>query len=151
MTQAIAFECTFSDWRLIKTRGVVSISFEVPIEKADVAYKVLGGMPDHSSEKWFAIARLNPKSADPKERPEKKSWQEMPPVQQAGMLCDDPLFQKFMRETSEFTHNDIPLMVRQHCGVESRKGILPGTDAGNKWDSLVSDYRAWVREVEIVP
>lgn len=141
MTHPSAFDCTFSDWKLIKTRGVVSISFEVPIEKADAAYKVLGGMPDHGTERWFGIARLDPKALEPPKP--KRSWHEMQPAQQAGILCEDKVFHQFLRETTDYTHADYPLMVRQICGIESRADILPGTNAAEKWRSLVSDYRAW--------
>lgn len=53
-----AFSAVYSDWKLIKTRGVVSISFEVPLEAAGHAYNVLSGMPSFAEETRFAIARL---------------------------------------------------------------------------------------------
>jgi len=53
-----AFSAVYSDWKLIKTRGVVSISFEVPLEAAGHAYNVLNGMPHFEIDKRFAIARL---------------------------------------------------------------------------------------------
>ena len=56
-----AFTATYSDWKIIKTRGAVSISFEVPLKAVGHAYNVLGGMPDFGTEQWFAIARLEKK------------------------------------------------------------------------------------------
>ena len=53
-----AFSAIYSDFKLIKTRGVVSICFEVPIEAAGHAFNVLGGMPHYEIDKRFAIARL---------------------------------------------------------------------------------------------
>ena len=53
-----AFEATYSEWRLIKTRQAIQIIFEVPLHRSDEAYQVLGGMPQPGSEQWFAIARL---------------------------------------------------------------------------------------------
>ena len=38
---AAAFRASYSDWKLIKTRSVVQIVFEVPLEAADEAYQVL--------------------------------------------------------------------------------------------------------------
>ncbi len=58
MSEPAAFSAVYSDWKLIKTRGVVSISFEVPLEAAGHAYNVLHGMPGFAEEKRFAIARL---------------------------------------------------------------------------------------------
>lgn len=79
-----------------------------------------------------------------------KAFKDMSFAQQAGMLCNDPSFKKFMKETTDFTHGDVPLMVRQFCGVESRKDILPGTSAATMWTALISDYRAWNLEAEII-
>lgn len=58
MTNAAAFRATYADWKLIKTRSVVQVVFEVPLEQADLAYQVIGGMPDPGAERWCAIARL---------------------------------------------------------------------------------------------
>jgi len=55
---AAAFRGTYADFKLIKTRGVVSISFEVPVEQAQTVLDVLGGMPVAASEVWCGIARL---------------------------------------------------------------------------------------------
>ena len=77
-------------------------------------------------------------------------WSTLTPAQQAGILCNDPAFEKFMSEVHNFTHADVPLMVRQHCNVDSRKDILPDSYAGRRWRELVSDYRAWCREPEVV-
>lgn len=56
-----AFSAAYADIKTIKTRQVVQVIFEVPIEAAGHAYNVLGGWPDFGSEKWFAIARLEGK------------------------------------------------------------------------------------------
>lgn len=53
-----AFSASYADLKVIKTRRVVQIIFEVPLEAAGHSLNVLGGMPDTESEAWFAIARL---------------------------------------------------------------------------------------------
>jgi hypothetical protein len=53
-----AFSATYSDWRVIKGRKVVAITFEVPVEASGHAYNVLDGMPKFGAEQWFGIARL---------------------------------------------------------------------------------------------
>lgn len=58
MTPA-AFSASYSDWRVIKGRKCVQIVFEITLEKADEAYRVLGGMPIAANEVWCAVARLN--------------------------------------------------------------------------------------------
>lgn len=52
------FTATYADIKTIKTRQVVQVIFELPVEAAGHAYNVLGGWPDFSAERWFAIARL---------------------------------------------------------------------------------------------
>jgi hypothetical protein len=54
-----AFRASYADWRVIKTRACIQVVFEVPIEQADQAYQVLGGMPMAANEIWCAVARLD--------------------------------------------------------------------------------------------
>jgi hypothetical protein len=61
---AAAFRASYADWKLIKTRSVVQIILEVPLESADAAYKVLGGMPNFGAEQWMAVARLSPEAKE---------------------------------------------------------------------------------------
>lgn len=65
MTDQPAFSASYSNWRVVQGRKVVQLVFEVPLEAADFAYRVLGGMPNNGEEKFFAIARLkkNPNAA----------------------------------------------------------------------------------------
>lgn len=58
MDKPAAFSATYADLKLIKTRQMVQFVFEVPLEAAEHAMNVLGGMPSPMEEKWFAIARL---------------------------------------------------------------------------------------------
>lgn len=59
-----AFSASYSDWKVVKTRRVVQIVFEVPLDAAGHAYNVLEGMPKFGSEQWFAIARMKQDGAD---------------------------------------------------------------------------------------
>lgn len=209
MSAPAAFQATYSDWKLIRSRKVVQICLEVPIEAAGQAYNALGGMPNPASEVWVGVARLNngpyqnrdvmvqvkaavgeapespnhqrreiesemmptehradnqsPAANNPKRAGEtspasadkparvKRSWHEMTPAQQAGVLCNDATF-------SQFIYVRFPAYrmlrtvdaVRQWCKVESRKNIIPDTEAAERWRKLVSDYRAWMHEPEFV-
>src|SRR6185295_12913628 len=86
---AAAFQAAYSDFKLIKTRGVVSISFEVPVAQAQQALDVLGGMPVAASEIWCGIARM---ATDAKEvvQPVKQepTPTETPPRQQETQPVD---------------------------------------------------------------
>lgn len=64
---AAAFQATYADWRVIKGRKVVQVCFELPLEAADTAYQVLGGMPIAANEIWCAVARIDPEAANRKE------------------------------------------------------------------------------------
>lgn len=58
MNKPAAFTATYSDLKVVRTRQVVQFIFEVPLEAADHAINVLGGMPSPMQERWFAIARM---------------------------------------------------------------------------------------------
>lgn len=84
----------------------------------------------------------------------KRSFDDMPPSQQAGMLCADPGFQIFLCETFDFVtinHEGAADFVRLHCHVESRSALDTAGPAGWRWRELVTQYRAWQRAPEVVP
>lgn len=153
-----AFQACFTDWRLIKGRKVVQVVLEVPLEGADVAYQALGGMPDPGKSVWVGVARLTGpqagavREADNREpSASRKSWHEMTPAQQAGILCDDESFGRYLYEQFP-TYRSMSVVdaVRHYCGVKSRKEILPNKEAAERWHSLVKDYRTWMHEPEFV-
>lgn len=116
---AAAFRATFTDWRLIKGRKVVQVVLEVPVELADQAYQVLGGMPNPAESVWCAVARLqttkdgdahsnvHPGLPERHDTPpaqhrtaerEKRSWNELSAAAQSGMRCNEMPFQRYLRE-----------------------------------------------------
>lgn len=164
-----AFQATYADWKLIKTRQCVQIVFEVDLSKADEVYGVMGGMPDASKERWFAIARINlagssttaPASegadgADAESQESAsapRSWHSMSPAQQAGILCGDDNFRTFLRTELQFPafeEDEAAFWVRQVCGVASRASIGKSEASEAKWRELVSQYRDWNRTPEYV-
>jgi hypothetical protein len=163
---AAAFSATYSDWKVIKGRKVVQVVFEVPIETADLAYQVVGGMPHPGTEAWFGIAKL-----DPRQQQEEPSAPRKAPVptaqprqshpagapsyaKQLGIACNEPAFWDFVREklprngciavTDEKQAADA---VRFLCGVKSRSETIKGTPAGDKARDLLLDYDNHVRGV----
>lgn len=56
---------TFSDIKTIKSRSVVQLCIEVPIERADEALSILGGVPQPGRERWVGIAPIDPERATP--------------------------------------------------------------------------------------
>lgn len=165
-----AIRGTYSDWKLIKTRGVVQIIIEVPLSDADAAYEVLGGMPNLANERWFAIAPLkdqevgpahppasNPGQEIPRPDRAKRSWRELHPAQQAGMRCNEPLFQAFLEQEKRNAWTDGASIlggdtnryeqavrcVRALCSVSSRADLNKDPDAADIWRRLDDQYEAW--------
>jgi len=167
MNNPAAFSATFADWKLIKTRKCVQIVFEVPLEAADAAYQVLGGMPDPSTSVWFGIAKLQqPKGGDPTAdhghartpgldtapRQETKTggarkWDELPYSQQAALACNDAIFRAFLREGCRYPGavdaGTAAVAVRLHCGVDSRSELDADPDARGNWQKMYARYGEW--------
>lgn len=148
-----AFRATYSDFKLIKTRQSVQIVFEIPLHDVDAALEVLGGMPTPSSERWFGIAPLTePASARPQpvvDKPPvgaKRDWREIPPAQQAGIRCDDAVFEAFLKEehSDAWAEEQNPTdCVRFICGVASRAELATNQKARVIWHQLDSQFLAW--------
>lgn len=89
----------------------------------------------------------------------KRSFDEIAPSQQAGMLCNDEAFQKFLSETqrrwwtnglaSGWTpHDTARQIVCTLCKVASRKDLTP---SNTEWHTLVLSFRVWQRHPELTP
>lgn len=148
MNDKAAFTASFSDWRLIKGRKVVQIVFEVPIEKADQAYQVVGGMPDPSRSVWFAIAKLDMKAIEAEKTAKpKRAFGELFPSQQAGILCETEAFHKYLMEIGRADQDsDFAEVVRNFCRVNSRSELDSNPRALTEWKRLEAGYREWMAE-----
>ena len=150
-----AFRATYSDWKLVKTRQVVQVVFEIPIEDADKAYEVLGGMPNFGTEQWFGIAAISAETAHSRRESTskpagKRDWRELQPQQQAGIRCGEPSFVAFLKECrADDWHEsqDAAECVRLICGVNSRAMIGVNQKARVIWHQLDTQYQAW-KQVE---
>lgn len=146
MTDAAVIQATFADFKIIKGRKQTQLVFEIPIEQADDALRIMGGLPRSDAERWFAIARLEPKAAaaTPKEASEKPRQQfgTMPLPQQIALRCGDKGFWSFLRHNAQAVNSsdEAAGYVRQYCGVKSRSEIQPGTQAAEKWKRLDDQY-----------
>jgi hypothetical protein len=154
--QPAAFRGTYADWKLVKTRAVIQVIFEVPLADADAAYDVLGGMPNSSNERWFGIAALKspqqeaaesrqdqPQPHDPDGR---REWREVQPSAQAAMRCDQPPFWAFLREEHRqrvVNSDDAATAVRRITGVNSRARFNDNHTARVAWHQLDSQFQAW--------
>jgi hypothetical protein len=160
-----AFKATYSDWKLIKTRGVVQVVMEVPVSESDAAYEILGGMPVHGKERWFGIAALKspaeeapsnvPSGSPPSTRPDgtkRMDWRDMQPAAQAGIRCADPVFISFLKEQQPNAwraHQDAASLVRWICGVKSRSELGTNHLARVMWKTLDDQFQVWLAKERV--
>lgn len=144
---------TFSDCKLVKSRSVMQLVIEVPIEQADAALKALGGVPLPGKERWVGIAPLQDKPSPaasaldepaPSEQP-KRNFHELSPASQAAIKCTDPNFRRFLTERNPSgglypTGDDAAEEVRRICGVQSRALLNSNPPAQRRWQLLVAEY-----------
>jgi len=166
LTGPAAIQGDYVDLRFIKTRKVLQIVIELPIEAGPAVVHAFGTpLPDTTVP--VAVARLSTPDSTygvnsgpsqctpPKER---RNFNAMTRAQQAGILCNEDRFQKFL----EVVHKHIFLspetvlglpeinrkdqaaaLVRRICKVNSRADLDTTLAAGEKWDALEKKYRAW--------
>ena len=88
----------------------------------------------------------------------KREWRELTPAGQAGIRCNEPRFQAFLREAiNRFglsTHddcrneNEAAEIVRDLCRVESRSQInKTNPESLRLWHLLEGDYQLWLRRI----
>lgn len=156
-----AFRATFSDMKLVKTRQVAQLIFEIPIEEFDAAYEVLGGMPVPAKERWFGIAAIKSTAEENRAQPRQKDsspsphpggakrmdWRDMQPAAQAGIRSNEPEFWAFLREV--MTYPDVKdadtaaIAVRHICRVNSRTEFSTDHRKRVLWHQLDSQFQAW--------
>jgi hypothetical protein len=141
MTDSAAIRATYSDWRPVKSRKVLQLVMEVPIEQTEQVLTILGApMPDR--EMWVAIARLADVRPDAKQPPH-------PLVQAAGILANEPRFQVWVAERTGVpcdNAEDAAKYIRGYCGISSRRELADDGIAQNFFRLLRADYDQWCRE-----
>lgn len=146
---------TFSDFKLVKTRGVAQLVIEVPVEQAYAALEALGGLPMPDQERWVGIAplaaapqtQLAPQLGKGQEK-ESRPFHTLPPSQQAAIKCGDPDFLLWLvkvrllnvAEGRDPGPDDAAEAVRRVCGVTSRAQITADPRAAQVWRNMLSSY-----------
>jgi len=152
-----AIKATYSDWKLVKTRGVVQIVFEVPLAEADSAYELLGGMPITANERWFGIAAIKQEAAakprqitspnTPTGGAKRMDWRDMHPAAQAGIRCAEPVFWAFLSDCYDAGQikgqEEAAALVRDICGIHSRVELGTKQAARIIWHQLDQKFQAW--------
>lgn len=149
MTKAVL--ATFSDAKTIKTRSVLQIVLEIPIEQADEAVRLLGGFPQPASERWVEVV-LHEHASKPTSAPAKpkdktpEKWADMKPSKQAGIRCNEPEFWNYLNTTLDYTISSsehCAVVVRKVCKVASRSEFDTQALARQRWAMVESGYDAF--------
>lgn len=159
-----AFRATYSDWKLIKTRGVVQVVMEVPLADADAAYDVLGGMPVHGKERWFGIAALKSTAEESRAKPRqdsppsshpggaKRDWRAVPFSQQAGIRINEPTFAAYLREEhpNEWHETgDANACIKLICSISSKRELMTSPKRAVLWHQIDTEYQAWLAKERV--
>lgn len=151
--QPAALQATFSDFKLIRSRKTCQIILEIPLEQADNALTVLGGIPQPATERWVAVARLNGIAKPEPEPKEKQKWEDLKLSMQAGIRCEEKAFQQFARETQRGAKDvrderAAAEWLRWLLGIDSRSGLNDNPKAAERWRDLDRSYQAWLKAAE---
>lgn len=155
-----AFRATFADMKLVKTRQVAQLIFEVPIEQFDAAYEVLGGMPVPSKERWFGIAAIKCTAEESAAKPrqvtspdtptggaKRMDWREVQPAAQAGIRSNEPAFWAFLHEVMKYPKitdaTTAASAIRNICDVHSRSELSTDHRKRVLWHQLDTKFAAW--------
>lgn len=154
---------SFADYRTVKSRMVLQLIFEVPLESSKAVFDRLGfPMPD--TENWVAIAMLNAgphnatvdelPSSVPQEsngaaqgqRPATRSWYDMRPSQRAAILAGDQKFRQFLRNVYYASDvrcaEEATAWLKARCGIDSRKKLdEPDTEAADVFGEIEANFR----------
>ena len=153
----IAIQGTFADLKSVKTRSVVQMVVEIPIEQAEAVVKAFG-FPQPGAEIAVAVARLDVKADKPPTtapewvgREAKKPFKDYTLAQQSGMRCGDEMFRRWacwkFNPTAPANHSpDVEWaanQVRAWCNVDSRSEFDTNADAGKRWLTLNAEFEEW--------
>jgi hypothetical protein len=147
------------DVRNVPSHKCVRLSIEVPAERAREVLEAFG-WPTGVDPIPVAVARLGAASSSGR-TPEFDSGNagSIPAAatkakgtyaQQAGILCQQQAFRRFLGERYQY---DVPsadhaaVAIREICGVDSRRELIPGTEEGERFRNLKAGFDIWMRDL----
>jgi hypothetical protein len=161
MTEYRGISGTYSDFKLVKTRGVVQVIIEFPIEEGNQVLESLGGLPIAGKEEHVSLG-LRSKLMDiaegratgpdrhanlslvGKQRYAEASDMERAVVR-AAILAKDAQFRSWIGAASE---DAAAAFIRQHCDdVESRSEFATNEHAYNEFLQLEGAFAVWAGRV----
>lgn len=140
MTKQAVAQGVFAELKSVKTRSVVQMVIEIPIERAAEIVEAFG-FPQPGSEVHVAVARLTNDNAKAEEAKERRRLHDMPVGQQAALACQNAIFRAFVRENFDPNVRDadhVAEWMRRRFHVRSRREI-----SHTAWASLWAQFQAW--------
>ncbi len=82
----------------------------------------------------------------------RQRFADMPPAQQAGIICNDPRFQKFAATRCGmpdqiFTNTAAAEYLRDCCNIISRRDLNTNQAAQSKFQILRTEFDAWTGKI----
>ena len=140
----------YANWRTVRTRKLLVLEFELPLEDQNDVIKYLGApLPDRDIQ--CAIAVLNGEAGNSHEletpplnspvSPTKQKFEDLPLTKQAVLLCKREAFQRYIQVENELAAVE---WLRDHCTVSTRSDIQEGTRAGEELKELYGRFQDWL-------
>ena len=146
---AAAFQGSYADMKFVKSRSVVQIVIELPIERA-AAFVAAFGAPEPSKECPVAIARIDTSTASSgAEKPTKRAFNELPIAQRSAMLCEREAFRTFLNQQrlcNVTNAEDAASALRGLLSIRSRADLGTNIVAATKFEALEREFNDWLME-----
>ena len=130
----------YSDFKVIKSRKVIQMVVEFPIESSN-SFVEMFGIPQPHEEQWVAVALMDKRAVIRNETAAIA-------IRDAGILCKNPSFGEWLRvergmsEVDPDDSDSIAQAVRAILGIRSRSELSDNSEALQVWFALKSSYDA---------
>jgi len=141
MNEPRVIRATFSDWRPVKSRKVLQLILEVPLERTNSVLEMLGApLPD--SETWVAVALLD-KNVALAEKAEPTEGERI--RTRAVLLCREPQFQKWILSNDDKCvwgdpEQSAKVRLCEWCNIASRAELATNKEAQHKFLEMETQY-----------
>lgn len=146
MSDKAAITASLVDVRNIAAHKCVRLELHVPAEQAPLVMQAFG-WPTMVDPVPVAVARLaNVTSIKPHQ--EKRRRENFSSAMLAGYRCTQPAFWRYLSETFNCAvpgEEEAAHIVRDRCGVDSRKQINLDPKAAAKWEEIEARFSVWLK------
>lgn len=148
MTSNRVMSGTYSDFKIVKSRSVIQVIVEIPIEQGD-AFIDMFGIPKPGEEVWVAVAELNRAAVGPAEPTEASRA-----IQQAGIICNSERFGTWLRDhrNMEGVNPQDPATIanalRSILGIKSRTEFNHSPELIESFNRLKGEFDQFAIEGE---